>query len=232
MSQINSLHVVPSRDHVVMAFAFINEYSIPNAEILYFGGDKLESYFHSLASDLGVKFVDLSETENRFYDELYVQSWFAGVETSSIIKQIKFNHFFLYSEGHGNNFYSLLIPTDKLNGLVFLGFEMKESAFNDNLGNNLALKNRIIAYSTISRIYSKLFHIFSAYSPNDCLNEKDLLIVSRYWGMPVIYPFAKSVNVEYEIAEELCQAKEISRVVIRSDSRYSLQNSIDLLKLR
>ena len=223
--------MLPSRAHVVMSLAFISEFSISDAEILFFGGEKLENDFHLLAADLGIKLVDLGETQGKFYDELYVLPWFAGVETSSIISQFQFDKFFLYTDGARNNLYSLLVPIDRLTGLVFTGFELKETAFRSTLDKEMVLTNRVIDHASISDVYARLFDNFDTYKPTDSLKECDFLLVSRYWGLPVMYPVSNSIDIENEIANLICKNPKISRVVIRPDIRYSSSNTIDYSRL-
>jgi hypothetical protein len=228
---LKSLHIFPTKNHLVSGLAFIQQYGLFGDEIVLLDHSATEKEFLRIGAELGIKFITIEEATESTYVNLYCLPWFANIETPKIISKISFDYLYLYADGNRNTLYSQLVPIKKIKGLIYIEVEMRQESFINTMEDYDDLEVKVIKYSGIVSIYKNLYSQLSKVQMEARLGEGDLLLVMRYWGMPVMYPVTDLKLFEEMLFKELCLIPNVNRVIIRSDERSNSQDSVDITSL-
>jgi hypothetical protein len=225
------LIICPSRLFVVYLLAYLNKYQDDSEyEIHVLGSVNIPNELIDLGNSYNCRFVSEAEALCKVYEEVICHSSFQVDPFITLNSRIEYRAMTLYADGLRNGFYTNAQIDDKITKLIYFGFILRDSSFDEGISSRLrSMESRVVSMQDIGLIWKKLASKVLD-TKNFQFKSGDLLLVMRYWGKEgTQYAFKESDNISTYLSEEMKFARSYSRVIIKSHPWFNTQlNELDL----
>ena len=214
MSQ--NLAICMSRAMSIYFLSWVKQFgSEKNFDLIISNGDTLPEEYKAFLEKYGIKCVDKFFAQEQNYETIVLQPYEGFGAHKQTLEQYSFKKITYFSDAFRNGMFSFPKLDNRTTELVYFGFELYESAFNDNL--NLGQKEitkSIVSIDYIKNTWLELTKLYPLQNQGLSMGKRDLLIAMRHWGSSPQYTF-RSDNLEFYLEEEIENLKGVSRIIYR-----------------
>ncbi len=227
-----NLVVCPNRLFAIYMLAFVKQFG--NAEKFHFvicNSISIPKELRSAGEELEVEFIDERQSQLNSYDRLFIHSYFKLHLQQRYVSTFSFKELYFFADGLRGGFYGLPELDNRLKGLIYFGFVVKEDSFFNlihELGSQLLI--RTVLFTEIKNIWIKV-QSKSNLPLDNLLSSRDLLLVMRYWGVVSHqYRFKENLDIYDYLRGELSKYEHFDRIVLRKHPHFPKDIEMSELK--
>ena len=214
MSQ--NLAICMSRVMSIYFLSWVKQFgSEKNFDLIISNGDTLPEEYKVFLEKYGIKCVDKFFAQKQNYETIVLQSYEGFGSHKQILEQYSFKKITYFSDAFRNGMFSFPKLDNRTTELVYFGFELFESAFNDNLNSGQKdIVRSIVSTECIKNTWLELTKLYPRQNQGFYMDKRDLLIAMRHWGIHPQYAL-KSDNLEFYLEEEIENQTGLNRIIYR-----------------
>jgi hypothetical protein len=214
MSQ--NLAICMSRAMSIYFLSWVKQFgSEKNFDLIISNGDILPEEYKAFLEKYRIKCVDKFFAQKQNYETIVLQPYEGFGAHKQMLEQYSFKKITYFSDAFRNGMFSFPKLDNRTTELVYFGFELFESAFNDNLNSGQReITRSIVSIDYIKKTWLDLTKLYPLQNRDLSMGKRDLLIAMRHWGSSPQYTF-KSDNLEFYLEEEIDSQTGVSRIIYR-----------------
>jgi hypothetical protein len=211
-----SLAICMSRAVTIYFLAWVREYgSGREFDLIVSSNQTLPNRYINLLSENGITCVETGFAQDQTYENLILQPYEGFASHENLLEKFNFKKIIYFSDCLRNGMFSFPKLDPRTSEFIYFGFELVESAFIDNLTSNQRnISRSIVSVENISSTWNELLGLYSEFESASIMQQNDLLITMRHWGMAPQYTLLQD-NLQDYLLEEFDGYERINRVIYR-----------------
>ena len=225
------LIVVQNRPQLIYLYAYCQEFgSGKSFDIVCVGPVQIPNSLIRLCSQANINLVNLETAQKKQYKKLIVSSFGHFAAHKVLINSISYVELSYFSDTLGNTLFDASYGSLKVSEIIGFGSYYKSTNFLRICQSAHDASISVVSLMEIKKAWIEIANLHLPDSKGLDFQNDDNLIVLRYWGNELMYPFKSGRSLREFLSSQQIFGNSTQRSIIRRDPRDLTLNFEELFQ--